>query len=474
MNIYFYLLCYFVFSAIAKPLASNEEKGDKESRDYDGFQVITSVPDTEDQLLAVTHIKTNMTEECDLDWWSGPSSPGLPVSVLVPPACVDTIVTSLTMAGMEFNITLEDLQDTINKERQYRWTVMTRRWNENWVRSVYHNLAEIRERTDWLVSAHPSLITKHTLATSHEGRTIDVLHLSQPGTVVRKPAIWLDCGIHSREWVSPPACLHAIETLVLDTNAVDPRDNLLAAYDFYILPLANPDGYVYSWTSDRMWRKNRRPTGQSQPAQPAQFPGWGGGFGQGWGQQQVGGGQSSSSRCSHGVDPNRNFAAIWEQASDNKCDQSYKGNAPFSEPESQAIKKGVEMMKRDNGQIAAFISIHAYSQFWMSPYGYSYNKPQDYNDHMSVMKIAVNALESKSGTRYKYGPISDIIYQAFGSSVDWAYDQGIKYSFALELRDTGYKGFLLPQDQIEATVEETWEGLKAMAWAIGPEFGIHV
>ena len=69
----------------------------------------------------------------------------------------------------------------------------------------------------------------------------------------------------------------------------------------------------------------------------------------------------------------------------------------------------------------------------------------DYNDHMSVMKKSVDALESMYGTKFKYGPISDIIYVAYGSSVDWAYDIGIKYSFGLELRDTGYRGFLLPQ-----------------------------
>jgi hypothetical protein len=35
---------------------------------------------------------------------------------------------------------------------------------------------------------------------------------------------------------------------------------------------------------------------------------------------------------------------------------------------------------------------------------------------------------------------------AAGSSVDWAYeDAGIKYSFALEVRDDGKWGFLLPQ-----------------------------
>ena len=474
MNIYIYLFVYFIASALTKPLFSDDEEADEnEVQDYKGFQVITAVPNTEEQLLAVNLIKTNMTEECDLDWWSGPSTQGLPVSVMVPPPCVDNITNSLDRSGMEYNVTLEDLQDTILRERQYRSIVLSRKigFSDNWVRNVYHNLAEIRERVDWLVAAHPDIITKHSLGTTHEGRSIDVLHLSQrqEGSSVRKPGIWLDCGIHSREWVSPPACLHAIETLAMDVNSVDPRDNLLSEYDFYILPVANPDGYVYSWTSDRMWRKNRRPTGTSQSAPQ---PGWGGGFGQGWGQQQHLTGQGSS-RCSHGVDPNRNFPAIWEQASDNKCDQSYKGSAPFSEPESQAIRKGVQMMKRNSGQIAAFISIHAYSQFWMSPYGYSYTKPQDYGDHMRVMKIAVDALEKRSGTSYKYGPISEIIYQAFGSSIDWTYDQGIKYSFALELRDTGYKGFLLPQDQIEATVEETWAGLKAMAWAIGPEFGIH-
>jgi hypothetical protein len=36
-----------------------------------------------------------------------------------------------------------------------------------------------------------------------------------------------------------------------------------------------------------------------------------------------------------------------------------------------SFRKGVEMMQKEygKGRIAAFISIHAYSQFWMSPYG---------------------------------------------------------------------------------------------------------
>ncbi|KAL0155627.1 hypothetical protein M9458_049890, partial [Cirrhinus mrigala] len=50
--------------------------------------------------------------------------------------------------------------------------------------------------------------------------------------------------------------------------------------------------------------------------------------------------------------------------------------------------------------------------------------------------------------------------QASGTSVDWAYLRGIKYSFAFELRDTGKYGFLLPANQIVSTARETWYALR--------------
>lgn len=52
--------------------------------------------------------------------------------------------------------------------------------------------------------------------------------------------------------------------------------------------------------------------------------------------------------------------------------------------------------------------------------------------------------------------------QASGSSIDWAYNQGIKYSFSFELRDTGRNGFLLPASQIIPTAEETWLALQTI------------
>ena len=50
-----------------------------------------------------------------------------------------------------------------------------------------------------------------------------------------------------------------------------------------------------------------------------------------------------------------------------------------------------------------------------------------------------------------------------GDTVDWAYDTaGVNVTFALELRDTGDYGFLLPANQIKPAVLETWAGIKAV------------
>lgn len=43
---------------------------------------------------------------------------------------------------------------------------------------------------------------------------------------------------------------------------------------------------------------------------------------------------------------------------------------------------------------------------------------------------------------------------------------GIKYSYTLELRDTGTYGFALPASQIQATGEETMRGVAAIARAL--------
>jgi len=51
-----------------------------------------------------------------------------------------------------------------------------------------------------------------------------------------------------------------------------------------------------------------------------------------------------------------------------------------------------------------------------------------------------------------------------GGSIDWVYDElCVKHSYAVELRDQGTYGFILPPEQIVPTAEEYYAGLKSLA-----------
>ena len=71
-----------------------------------------------------------------------------------------------------------------------------------------------------------------------------------------KPAMWIDGGIHAREWIAPAAVMYMIKQLTEDVGG---QEDLIDNLDWYILPCVNPDGYA--WTQDpngdRMWRKTR-------------------------------------------------------------------------------------------------------------------------------------------------------------------------------------------------------------------------
>ena len=66
---------------------------------------------------------------------------------------------------------------------------------------------------------------------------------------------------------------------------------------------------------------------------------------------------------------------------------------------------------------------------------------------------------------FSYGSITDIIYPASGSSID--YTKGllnIDLSYAMELRPDGnsWDGFVLPASQIIAGASECWAGLQVV------------
>ena len=116
--------------------------------------------------------------------------------------------------------------------------------------------------------------------------------------------------------------------------------NLLNTVEVSIVPVANPDGYEYTFTTQRLWRKNLR--------------------------DNDGDGQITTS---DGVDLNRNFDSHWgyedEGSSPSFSNDTYRGSAPNSEPETQALINLMGMVK-----FKFALSYHSYSDLILYPWGW--------------------------------------------------------------------------------------------------------
>jgi len=164
----------------------------------------------------------------------------------------------------------------------------------------------------------------------------------------------------------------------------------------------------------------------------------------------------------YGVDNNRNWAFRWNNggSSTNPCVETYHGPSPGSEPENTIIANFVGSKPNTQG----YIDFHSYSQLWMSPWGWSTTLPADYSEQLALMTQGADEIYGVDSRTYQVGSVANTIYIASGGSLDWTYGQaGVLYSYAIELRDTGQYGFILPASQIKPQGEEIIAGVVSMA-----------
>ncbi|KAG7214420.1 hypothetical protein INR49_006377 [Caranx melampygus] len=393
---------------------------------FDGHQVLRIVPRNEAQLALIKDLEDII--EFELDFWRGVTDVSTPVDVRVPSHTLESTKVYLETQELEYSIMIEDLQVMLDEEQEEMDSaarVAEPRNTDSFDYARYHTIDELYRFQDMLVAENPNMVSKIVIGRSYEGRPLNVLKFSTGGN--NRPAIWIDTGIHSREWVTQASGTWFAKKIVTDYGRDPALTAILDKMDIFLETVTNPDGYYYTHNSNRMWRKTRKP--------------------------------NSGSSCV-GVDPNRNWDAGFggPGASNNPCSETYRGPRPHSESEVKSI---VDFVK-SHGNFKAFISIHAYSQMLLYPYGYTRTPAKDQRELHALAKKAITDLASLYGTRYRYGSIINTIYQASGSTVDWTYDQGIKYSYTFELRDTGRYGFLLPANQIIPTATETWLALMAI------------
>ncbi|GIY64058.1 carboxypeptidase A4 [Caerostris extrusa] len=169
------------------------------------------------------------------------------------PELIDAVEDALTDKKIEFDVAYHDLQTVIDSERVMNAPSSQAPGFNFGIYNEYHKLLNLIEN---LAKNYSNIAKLETAGKSYENRPIYALKISS-GDGSKKPAIMMECGIHAREWTSVAAGAYLVNKLITQYGKDDQVTRLVDKYEFNVIVESNPDGYVYTWTTDRLWRKTR-------------------------------------------------------------------------------------------------------------------------------------------------------------------------------------------------------------------------
>lgn len=105
----------------------------------------------------------------------------------------------------------------------------------------YHSFSTMYKYIHCIRMRHPEQARLLEIGQSVEGRPLNVVHLPRLNQAGENRAIWIDAGMHAREWITAPVALYLLYQLVEESQNEMSR-SIRQNYDIYILPMVNPDG----------------------------------------------------------------------------------------------------------------------------------------------------------------------------------------------------------------------------------------
>ncbi len=298
----------------------------------------------------------------------------------------------------------------------------------------YHDLADGQCFLENLASAYPEitrwvdLTQRYGIEPTADGRHLYALKITDHPTQEEsnEEKILFTGVTHAREWVTHEMMLYLAEYLTTRYSFDPEVQRIVDHSEVWLVPVVNQDGFEYSWSTDRLWRKNRRPLPDNQ----------------------------------FGVDINRNYDSQWghdDRGSSGKISsETYRGPSAASEPEARVIQ---HLLTDERFSIA--ISYHSYSQMVVYPWCYTtYILPQSYTSLRALGKKYAKLAQHVDGKDYVTGQGSYALYLTNGCFEDYAYGVAGALAMTVEMRprtsDEG--GFLLPEDEILPAIEENLVG----------------
>jgi len=295
----------------------------------------------------------------------------------------------------------------------------------------YHSYLELEADMFALQHQFPDIAKVFDIGDTLEKRNLYALKISDNVLLEEDEAEVLFLGgHHAREWISVEVPFQMGKYLA-EHYASDPAvKRFVDQCEIWIVPLVNPDGLEYSIHGYRLWRKNRRDSGNGE----------------------------------FGVDLNRNYAYKWGVdnlgSSSNPASEVYRGTAPFSEPETQAVR---DLFMKKNFQ--AMISFHSYNQVILYPWAFTSQPPEGLAALREIAEEMSLRMQAVNGRIYEYGQSGDALYLSNGDVTDWAYALSGIPAYTIEITpiDWASGGFFNRQEDIDPIFREN---LPAMAYLI--------
>jgi hypothetical protein len=300
----------------------------------------------------------------------------------------------------------------------WKWTTFL-----DWVH--YHNYTEMTTILLGLNNTYPCIIDVFSIGQSWQGRDIYCIRLTDENDGKPKPQALFVGYHHSQEQISAELPLYYAVDAATNYGSDENMTDLLSSREIYVVVALNVDGLDLFESNDRQ-RKNTRPIDEdndglldedspedlndnglvevlmdyTNPYDPE--------FVRYEGVDNDGDGVNGEDWIG-GVDLNRNYPIGWENAVSDPSSSVYRGPAPFSEPETQAIR---DLVLEHNFTHA--ISFHSGLEFIIYPWGHTADPAPD---NLKFTEIAQDLSSLTGGTQYASPTVM------YGIWDDWMYGE---------------------------------------------------
>lgn len=255
------------------------------------------------------------------------------------------------------------------------------------MKKLYRTYEESTQIFKSLKKEYPENFKLESIGKTWEQRDIYLITLSSNIKEAHlKPALFYTGTIHAREWIGHELSIEFV-MYILDNISIDPTlEAFLDKATVYMVPCANPDGFVYSQTHFSFWRKNRRVNMDG----------------------------------TYGVDLNRNFSVGFTKSTLSSSN-IYSGPEPFSEPETNALKNFIQ----NHPNITIALDYHSQGNVFFPAHDFRHEDNIDTTDLNTLCANMADKIKKISDREYgihQGKPPANLIG---GSGREFYYSKGI-------------------------------------------------